>query len=340
MSPQNRAAWLIHKQDEVHVVKDAPYNKPDANELVMKTKAVAINPADVAVQKLGIIVDIYPAILGCDAAGIVEEVGSGITDFKPGDRVMGATQPLPGGIFKHSGFQEYVLLRYPLIAKIPNEANFTDASVLPLAINTSSSCLFHESTLALQMPPSHAGKEETLLIWGASSSIGSCGVQLAAAAGYEVFGVASGRNHAFIKSIGAAQAFDQNDPHIVADIVAALKGKTCVGAYDAISQEETLHAICDIIHESGGRKLITAIRPGAESNTKNDVIIKTNFACQKFESAVGKQISRVFLEPAIASSAFQFKPQADIVGHGLEDIQKGCDLLAQGVSAKKLAISL
>lgn len=57
------------------VVQDAPYSKPEADELVIKTMAITVNPADVVIQKLGVLLQSYPAILGCDVAGIVEEVG-------------------------------------------------------------------------------------------------------------------------------------------------------------------------------------------------------------------------------------------------------------------------
>lgn len=50
MSPQNHAAWLMKKQDTVFVVDKAPYNKPGPGELVIRTKAVAINPADWLIQ--------------------------------------------------------------------------------------------------------------------------------------------------------------------------------------------------------------------------------------------------------------------------------------------------
>jgi len=165
----------------------------------------------------------------------------------------------------------------PLIANIPDNASFTDATVLPLGIQTAASCLFHDSTLALEMPPSQGGMGKTLLIWGASSSVGSCGVQLATIAGYEMFGVASQKNHALVKSLGAKQAFDYNDPNFLDDIVAALEGKSSVGAFDAISQETTLHTICEILHQSGGKKLITGIAPGIESLMKHDVTINNNF---------------------------------------------------------------
>lgn len=340
MPPQNRAAWLKKKQDKIQVVEDAPYHTPEANELVIKTRAIAINPADVIIQNLGVIVDTYPAILGCDAAGVVEEVGSNIKDFKVGDRVIGTAQPLPGGVFKYSGFQQYVVLKMPQIARIPDSTSFTDGTVLPLGILAASSCLFHEETLALKMPPSQSGNGKTVLIWGASSSLGCCGVQLATAAGYEVFAIASTKNHRLVKSLGAAQAFDQNDPKVVDNIVAALKGKTCMGAFDAISKEETLHALCEILSKSDARPFVAAISPGAGSFAKYNITVKSNLTCTKPIAPVSQQIWRVFLEPALASGTFQYAPPADTVGHGLEDIQKCCNLLAQGVSAKKVVLEL
>jgi NADPH:quinone reductase-like Zn-dependent oxidoreductase len=340
MPPQNRAAWLKKKQDKIQVVEDAPYHNPEANELVIRTMAVAINPADVVVQKLGIIVDTYPAILGCDVAGIVEEVGANIEDFKVGDRVIGTAQPRPGGIFKYSGFQQYVVLKMPQVARIPDSTSFTDGTVLPLGILASSSCLFHEETLDLEMPPSQNGNGKIVLIWGASSSLGCCGVQLAAAAGYEVFAVASTKNHGLVKSLGAVQAFDQNHSNVVDNVVSALKGKVCVGAFDAISKEETLHALCDILSKSDARPFVAAISPEAESFAKNEVTVKSNLSCTKPITSISQQIWRVFLEPALASGTVQCAPPADIVGQGLEDVQKCCDVLAQGVSAKKVVLEL
>lgn len=340
MSPHNRAAWLMKKQDPVQIVDDAPYNKPEADEIVVQTMAIAFNPADFVVQKLGIIVDVFPAILGCDMAGVVEEVGSGIMEFQVGDRVVGQGQPKAGGINKYATFQQYVVIKMPLVAKIPDSISWTDAAVLPLGMNTASSCLFREDILALDMPPSQGGKGKTLLIWGASGSVGSCGVQLAAAAGYEVFGIASKKNHDFVKSIGASKTFDQNDPDIINHILTALEGKTCVGAFDSISKKETLNSLDEILYTSGARKFISSIMPGSDMVTEKGVAIRTNFGPTHFQTPIGHHIWRVFLEPALNSGAFQCKPTAEVVGHGLEEVQKACDLLAQGVSAKKIVITV
>lgn len=231
MSPTNRASWLTAKQSPTNVVDSAPYTSPAANELVIRTKALALNPADVVVQKLGILLDQYPAILGCDVAGEVVEVDPSLVDaYQVGDRVIGAAtcMDLRNGNYCYSGFQEYVVLRMPFIAKIPKGVRFEDAVVLPLGINTAASCLFSDKTLGLGLPSVEGKileKKQTVLIWGASSSVGSCAVQLATHAGYDVVGVASARNHEMVKVLGASVCFDQNDPLVVDEITRYLQNK-------------------------------------------------------------------------------------------------------------------
>lgn len=195
-------------------------------------------------------------------------------------------------------------------------------------------------TLGLELPRSQAGQGKTLLIWGASSSIGSCGVQLGAAAGYEVFAIASMRNHDLLKSIGATECFDYHNTDLVSDIVRRLRGRNIVGAYDAISQPSTIRTLSKILYQCEGRKLIAAIAPGAEAHAKHDVSVKTNFGTDVSKSGIGARIWHEFLPLALAAGEFQYRPSAAVVGHGLESVQKAINLLAQGVSAKKLVVTL
>lgn len=345
MPPSNRASWLTAKQSPVNVVDSAPYTSPSANELVIKTKAIALNPADVVVQKLGILLKDYPAILGCDVAGEVVEVHPSLADvYSIGDRVIGAASCLnrKDGTYCYSAFQEYVVLKIPSIAKIPKEVAYEDAAVLPLGINTAASCLFMDETLGLKGPSidgTKAGQGKTLLVWGASSSVGSCGVQMASHAGYEVVGVASKRNHEMVKGLGASMCFDQSDPTLVDDIVTYLNGKEVVGAYDAVSNDSTLNTICEILDRSGGRKLVASVMPGAEQKATKGVKIITNFAAEMAGSEVSKAIWQ-WLNKAMEEDKIKYMPQSEVVGKGLEHVQQAVDLLAKGVSAKKLVVSM
>lgn len=336
------------KQSLINVVDSAPYTPPSSNELVIKTKAVAINPADVVIQKSGILVEDFPAILGCDAAGEVTEVHPSLADiYHVGDRVIGAASCLirKDGVYYNSAFQEYVVLRMPAIAHIPKEVAYEDAVVLPICINTAATCMFPKAALGLEAPSVHRmnpGQGKTLLIWGASSSVGSCGVQLASHAGYDVIGVASKRNHEMVKSAGAKTCFDQSDPSLVNDVVAYMKDKEVVGAFDAISKDSTLSTICEILDRSGGRKVLAGVLPGIETEATQatkGVQIVTNFSTFMSSDELLQTIWQ-WLGKAMENKEVKYLPPSDVVGKGLKEIQQAVDLLAKGVSAKKTVVTI
>jgi len=85
--PQNRAAFIPTQSGRLQV-SEAPYPKLGSSDIIIKTHFVAINPVDWKQQDHGIFIQSYPSIFGVDVAGVVEEVGSQVTTFKPGDRVI------------------------------------------------------------------------------------------------------------------------------------------------------------------------------------------------------------------------------------------------------------
>lgn len=86
-APQNQAAYL-DKAGTPLQVRDAPLPSAGPGEIVVKNAAVAINPLDWHMLDHGVFVQQWPAVFGCDVAGEVFEVGSGVTSFKKGDRVI------------------------------------------------------------------------------------------------------------------------------------------------------------------------------------------------------------------------------------------------------------
>jgi NADPH:quinone reductase-like Zn-dependent oxidoreductase len=85
----NKAAWLREANTPLEV-GEAPLPTAGPNELVIRNAAIAINPLDCHMQKLGVFVQQWPAIFGCDVAGEVYQVGSEANGrFKVGDRVVG-----------------------------------------------------------------------------------------------------------------------------------------------------------------------------------------------------------------------------------------------------------
>jgi len=86
MSPARKALYLIKKFGDL-VVRDAPIYKPGPGEILIKIQATSLNPVDWKIKKYGIFIEEFPAILGGDIAGDVEELGEGVSEFKKGDRV-------------------------------------------------------------------------------------------------------------------------------------------------------------------------------------------------------------------------------------------------------------
>jgi NADPH:quinone reductase-like Zn-dependent oxidoreductase len=233
--PVNTAAWL-RKRGGAFEVGPASYTPPQQNEIVVRNRAVAVNPLDWGIHLAGNFLYRwikYPSVIGTDVAGEVVEVGAAVTRFKAGDHVLGHAvgverdhnNPAEGA------FQAYTVLQANMAAQIPGSMPYEDAAVLPLALSTAACALFEKDCFALEHPSlSPRPKGETLLVWGGSTSVGSNAIQLAAASGYEVITTCSPRNFDYVKRLGASQAFDYRSNAVASDIVRALKGKRLAGA--------------------------------------------------------------------------------------------------------------
>jgi NADPH:quinone reductase-like Zn-dependent oxidoreductase len=157
MPPSNTAAWITAEKANPLEVKPAPYVAPTANEVVVKNLAVALNLVDWARQDMGASLfnwTKYPAIFGSDVAGIVEEVGSDVTRFKPGDRVLAHADELTSNDPSQGAFQIYVRVESHMTTAIPDSLSYESASVIPLCVSTAAYGLFEKEGLGLQHPSS------------------------------------------------------------------------------------------------------------------------------------------------------------------------------------------
>ncbi|MDQ3711720.1 MAG: NAD(P)H-quinone oxidoreductase [Acidobacteriota bacterium] len=148
-------------------------SKPKEKEVLVNVKAAALNRADI-MQREGH----YPApkgfpekILGLEFAGEVAEIGEGATNFKNGDRVFGITA---GG-----AQAEFLLTDESLLARVPDNLNFTEAATIPEAFITAHDAIFTQGDLR---------EGETLLIHAVGSGVGLAALQLAKAKNVKTFG--------------------------------------------------------------------------------------------------------------------------------------------------------
>ncbi|KAL9078716.1 MAG: hypothetical protein Q9157_002361 [Trypethelium eluteriae] len=342
----NFAAWLTSAKARPFEVQAAPYVSPGPNEVVIKNMAVAINPVDWGLQALAFVPMEYPTILGTDIAGEVVEVGSACSRLKTGDRVVGLATGFYSGRNCDHAFQKYPVVPEDFASGIPDSVSFEQAAVLPLGLFTAAVGLFQKDQLGLDLPsinPKPTGM--TLLVWGGSSSVGSNAIQLALAAGYEVFTTCSKKNFEFVKRLGASQAFDYNDDNVVAQIVEALNGKSMPGIFDAIGEAAAIgfHGAVERCVEVASRsncvKFIASAQRVPENLQGGDVEVKFIYP-QRSDSELGKAIFGEFLPDALAKGKFIPAPDPEVVGHGLESVQVGLDSWRKGISAKKVVVGL
>ncbi len=191
------------------VLQLAEVEKPTVkeNHLLIKVKANSANPADWHIMRgkpvlsrfvFGLFKPKFP-ILGADFSGIVEGVGTGVSDFKVGDRVYGE-------MFNGGAFAEYVCLPDSVCGLMPDEADFIEMACAPIAGLTALQSLIKHGKIK---------EGESVLINGSSGGVGHYAVQVAKAYGARVTAVCSSRNVDFVKSLGADQviAYDQQNIH-------------------------------------------------------------------------------------------------------------------------------
>jgi NADPH:quinone reductase-like Zn-dependent oxidoreductase len=179
---------------EVLEYGDLPEPKMSQNDVIVRMRAAAINPADIALQAglgVSLMETWFPVVPGWDLAGIVERVGAGVVEFQPGDEVVAYTHQE----ILHSGaYAELVSVPVERLWRKPKNASWGEAAGLPLAGLTAYRAVI--DTLRVS-------NTDIVLVLGASGGVGSLATQLAVASGATVIGSASAAHQTYVKSIGA-----------------------------------------------------------------------------------------------------------------------------------------
>jgi len=345
--PTNTAAWLTEEKATHLDIKEAPYTSPRAHEILIKNGAMAIQPCEWRIQDMGAAIFSwlkYPCILGVDVAGAVVEVGSAVTRFKVGDRVLGMALGIdnqePSEQSAQAGFQTYTILLDHMAAPIPDKISYESASVLPLGLSTAATGMFQKDYLALEYPSltsKISGK--ALLVWGGATSVGSNAIQLGVAAGYEVITTASPKNFQYTKKLGASQVFDYSSNTVISDLIEALKDKDVAGAIECSGVSGEFDRCAVVLSETKGRRFLATVawpRKEAPEGISTKRILGSTIK----DNEVSKVIYNDFLPTALEDGKFITAPDPYVVGKGLEHVQAAIDLLRKGVSAKKIVVSL
>ncbi|MGI8331634.1 NADP-dependent oxidoreductase [Actinomadura scrupuli] len=231
---------------DVLVYEDADRPVAGAGQVVVRVAGTSFNPVDVAIRA-GFLQQVFPVALphipNYDVAGVVTEVGEGVSGWSAGDAVV-AFLPIaaPGAA------AEYVAAPAEVLAAAPRTGELADAAALPSAGLAAWQALFEHAALKT---------EHSILINGAGGAVGGYAVQLARQAGAIVTATVSARSHDRVRSYGADHIVD----HTATPVPQAVAGRR----FDVVlnlaptSPEETAQLV-DLVADGGA--FVTTVIPG------------------------------------------------------------------------------
>ncbi|KAB2101871.1 hypothetical protein AG0111_0g9445 [Alternaria gaisen] len=331
-------------------LRDVEISRPKVakNEVLIKVRAVALNPIDVKFIDF-----IAPSggVAGCDFAGEIEEIGEEAPGaWKIKDRVAGFVQ---GGIDQGRGsFAQYIKVEGDLIWKIPDTLSYKEASTFGVPAATAMQALH----LHLDVPwPDTTEAQEILnttpvFIYAGSSSVGLFAIQMAKKAGLTVVTTASPHSFKLVKEYGADQVFDYHKPMVAQDIAKSFPNIT--RALDCFSEGNSTEFCAEVMRQNGG-KVVTLLEtktsiPAVETKMiMSFQLLGQAFAWlppvgPKFPASPKDRDALVRFYSILPKIATEIKaPPITLIDGGFEGILEGLNRIrAKTVSGSKLVVTI
>jgi len=218
---------------EVLAVETVPRPVPLPTEVLVRVHAAGVNPVDWKTREGRGMADVLgkpPFVIGWDVAGVVEEVGFGVTTLAVGDRVYG----MPWFPRAAGAYAEYVTGPARQFTHAPTTLSDAQAAAVPLAALTAWQVLV--DTL-------HVQRGHRVLITAGAGGVGHFAVQFARHLGAHVVATASAANHEWLRELGADEVVDYHD-------------------FGYETRIKDLDAIVELVGGDEGQRLVTGLRPG------------------------------------------------------------------------------
>ncbi|MDP1603282.1 MAG: zinc-dependent alcohol dehydrogenase family protein [Legionella sp.] len=223
-------SMAITQFGDIDVFKEITLPKPVVRpgHVLIKVIATSVNPLDYKIRQ-GAFPDLitsFPAVLHGDVAGVIEEIGAGVTNFSIGDEVYGCV----GGLLDMGGgLAEYIVADANLIAKKPESLSLIEAAALPLVALTAWEALITYVNLQ---------KDQTILIHGGTGGVGHIAVQLAKWLGAKVYTTCSSTKKLDIsKKLGADIVIDYKSMSVASYVSEYTAGAGFDVVFDTVGGE-------------------------------------------------------------------------------------------------------
>src|SRR3979409_2407689 len=224
---------------------DVPTPTIARDEILVKIKSTGVNHIDL-VKASGTVRQILPIDLpwipGHEFSGVVEQIGSDVAAYAPGDALFGTSDM--------GSYAEYLAVKPAVIVRKPSNLSFEEAASVPVASQTAWQGIFTHG---------HLEKGQTILIHGGAGAVGAYAVQLASHAGATVIATASGDDEAYLDSIGASRVIDYRE----AQFERVLREKVDV-VFDLIGGDTQKRSF--LVLKEGGR-LVATTQPVSQEET-------------------------------------------------------------------------
>ena len=216
---------------EVFAAAELPRPRPGPGELLVRVLAASVNPVDYKIRQAGAWAQVRPpAVIGYDAAGVVEEVGPGVKDFAPGAKVFYT----PRIIGRAGTYAQYHVVDADIVVEKPEDLTFLEAASLPLAGGTAWDAVVR---LAAVRPG------ETVLVHAGAGGVGSLAVQLARLAGARVLATARGSNADLVRALGADVVIDYRSEDPAKAALRETRGRGVEVAIDTVGGDTLARTI-------------------------------------------------------------------------------------------------
>ena len=256
-------AVLMTQQGNPDVLQLADIGEPEIStpsEVKIRLKAAGVNPIDTKIRSNGLFYqDALPAVLGCDGAGEVVEIGSGVVEFQPGDEVWFFN----GGLGKEQGnYAEYTVIDARWITAKPKSRSFADAAASPLVLITAWEALYDRGNLQ---------EGQNVLIHAGAGGVGHVAIQLAKIKGARVITTVSDEEKAgIVKALGADDVILYTKENFASRVNHLTGGKGADLVFDTVGPEVFKDSIDATAY---GGSLVTILDPGelglAEARMRN-----------------------------------------------------------------------
>lgn len=389
MTLPTHLAAITNAKAQPFTVEPRRTPKPGPGELLIEVKSIALNPADGLMRDHGVFIPSYPTVIGFDIAGVVLEVGENVPDdptstaistddgergsfFKPGITRVAA---YAASVWKscdpdYGAFQEKCLVPWQHAISLPDEnISWNQAASLSVAVQVPLNAWDVLGISRLGEGESSGvpkRKNQALLIWGASSSIGTMGVQTARILREDcnssfsaVYATSGAKNQSYISSLGADRVFDYKDPDVVEKIVSAAredgvvirccflamgdvgKCQDVLGAFGSFPEDDT---VGEEQKGKGKTKGKIASAPPIPSDVKEVDAVEIIFLTPSMDERERLAQFRYWLgtwgTAMLGNGSIRPSPEVRVVGRGLGAVNSGVDEVLRGVNCTKLVVEV